>query len=178
MYVGMQLLQERGFDWLAKARAYAMLGMGMCDCSIAVWNNKFFYDVLRPETALKIRANDFQNPDPRVKLRPQWQTVITTPPFPAYTSGHSSFGAVGARLMAHVIGTDEVRFSQQCPDQVIWPQLRGVTRHFTRISQSAEENGMSRIYGGVHWLKDHSESMRIGYGIGDHIFANFFHKVS
>ena len=177
MYIGMQLLQERGFDWLAKARAYAMLGMGMCDCSIAVWNNKFFYDVLRPETALKIRARDFQNPDPRVQLRPKWQSVITTPPFPAYTSGHSSFGAVGARLLAHVLGTDEVSFSQQCPDQVIWPQLRGVTRHFTRISQAADENGFSRIYGGVHWMKDHTESMRIGYGIGDHVFTNFFKKV-
>ena len=178
MYVGMQLMQQRGFDWLAKARGYAMLGMGMCDCSIAVWNNKFFYDVLRPETAVKIKARDFQNPDKRVVVRPNWQTVITTPPFPAYTSGHSSFGAVGARLMAHVLGTDEVRFSQQCPDQVIWPQLRGVTRHFTRISQAADENGMSRIYGGVHWLKDHSESMRIGYAIGDHVFANFFRPVS
>ncbi|MBC2651993.1 vanadium-dependent haloperoxidase [Novosphingobium aerophilum] len=178
MHVGMQLMQERGFDWLTKARAYAMLGMGMCDCSIAVWYTKYHYDVLRPETALKMRARDFQNPDPRVRPLPGWQSVITTPPFPAYTSGHSSFGAVGGRLLEHVLGTDELRFTLECPDQVIWPQMRGVKRHFTRISQSVDENGLSRIYGGVHWLRDHQESMRIGQGIADHIFANFFKRVA
>lgn len=176
MFIAMQLLQDRGLTFLDKARAYAMLGMGMCDCSIAVWANKFTYDILRPETALRIRAAAFRNPDKRVVARPHWRTVITTPAFPAYTSGHSSFGAVGARLLAHVLDSDAIAFAQQCPDQVIWPQLRGVTRHFTRLSQAAEENGLSRIYGGVHWLKDHQESMRIGYGIGDHIFANFFKR--
>lgn len=174
MYVAMQLMQMGGLDFLAKARGYAMLGMGMCDCSIVVWHNKYLYDVLRPETAIRIRAEAFNNPDPRVVRRPGWKTVITTPPFPAYTSGHSSFGAVGARILAHLLGTDEVAFSQQCPDQVIWPQLRGVSRHFTRISQAAEENGLSRIYGGVHWLADHNGSMKIGNDIGDHVFANYF----
>lgn len=177
MYVAMQLLQNRGLDWLDKARAYAMLGMGMCDCSIAVWFNKFHYDILRPETAIKMRGDAFGNADPRVRALPDWRSVITTPPFPSYTSGHSSFGAVGARLLAHVIGTDAVSFSQECPDQVIWPQLRGVSRHFTRISQAAEENGLSRIYGGVHWMRDHTESMRIGHGIGDHVFAHYFRRV-
>ena len=177
LFIAMQVLQGRGFSFIEKARAYAMIGMGMADSSINAWHNKYKYDVIRPETAIRHRADALPNRDPRIVLQPKWRSVITTPPFPAYTSGHSTFGAVGAELCALLIGTDAVAFSQECPDQVIWPQLRNVTRHFTSLRQSAEENGWSRLYGGVHWRADHEQSMRAGIAIAHHIHDNFFPRL-
>ena len=97
--------------------------------------------------------------------------------FPSACARESACVPVGAELCALVIGTDAVKFSQECPDQVIWPQLRNVTRHFTSLRQSAEENGWSRLYGGVHWRADHEQSMRAGIAIAHHIHDNFFPRL-
>ena len=172
--IAMQMLAMRGFGFLEKARAYALIGMGQCDASIVAWYNKYSFDILRPETAIRVRARQFANPDPRVVPDPKWKTVINTPNFPSYIAGHSALGSAATRTLAHVLGGDAVSFSHQAPDQVIWPVLRGKTRHFTSLSQLSEENGMSRIYGGVHWLRDHQASTKLGYALADHITATYF----
>ena len=77
-------------------------------------------------------------------------------------------------MIAHILGTDAVRFSHQSPDQVLWPRLRGITRHWNRLSDAADENGMSRIYGGVHWMRDHLVAMDAGKAIADHAHAQYF----
>jgi hypothetical protein len=174
LQIAMQLAAIRGFGFLEKARLYALMAMGQCDAGIVCWYNKYIFDILRPETAIRRRAGRFNNADPRVVADPHWQTVINTPNFPSYSSGHSMFGATGVGILERVLGGDEVRFSQQSPDQVIWPVLRGRTRHFTSLRQVADENGLSRIYGGVHWLRDHQQSMIAGQALADHINATFF----
>jgi len=174
LQIAMQLAAMRSFGFLEKARLYALMGMSQCDAAIVCWYNKYKYDILRPETAIRKRATGFNNPDPRVVGNPHWQTVINTPNFPSYSSGHSIFGAAGVGILDRVLGGDEIRFSQESPDQVIWPVLRGRTRHFTSLKQVADENGLSRIYGGVHWLRDHQQSMIAGYALADHINATFF----
>ena len=172
--VAMKLLAMRQFGFLEKARAYALLGMGQCDASIVCWRNKYQYAILRPETAIRLRAGQFGNPDRRIVRDPSWQTLINTPNFPSYTAGHSSLGAAATRTLAYLLGGDAISFTHQAPDQVIWPILKGKSRSYTSLSAMAEENGMSRIYGGVHWLRDHQESTRLGYAVADYINATFF----
>lgn len=174
MFIALQVLQERGFSFIEWARAIALVGMTQCDASIQAWDSKYYYDVIRPETAIRHRADEFGNRDPRVVGQPGWQSYIPTPGFPSYTSGHSTFGAVGAVMLAHLIGTDNVSFSHESPDLVLFPKLRGVRRYWTTLTAAAEENGWSRIYGGVHWMADHKNAMKAGKQIADHAFANYF----
>lgn len=176
MLIAIQVLQDHNLSLIEWARAMALIGMTQCDASIHAWDTKYHYDVIRPETAIRHRAPKFGNPDPRVEREQQWRSYIPTPEFPSYTSGHSTFGAAGARMIAHILGTDEVRFSHQSPDQVLWPSLRGITRHWTRLSQAADENGLSRIYGGVHWMRDHDVAMVAGKAIADHAHARYFRR--
>ena len=176
LYVAMQLLQDRELSFIDLARAFALIGMTQCDASIAVWDNKYYHDILRPETAIRARARTFGNPDPRVAREPRWRSYIPTPEFPSYVSGHSAFGAAAAEMIALIHGRDDVAFSGQSPDQVLWPQLRGVTRHWTSLTHMAEENGLSRIYGGVHWEKDNIESLNIGRAIARQAFESMFVK--
>ena len=174
LYIAMQLLQDRELTFIELARAFALIGMTQCDASVAVWHYKYHHDILRPETAIRVRAPQFHNPDPRIERERSWRSYIPTPEFPAYPSGHSAFGAAAAEMIALIHGRDDIAFSGQSPDQVIWPQLRGVTRHWTSLTHMAEENGISRIYGGVHWDIDNTASLRIGRAIARRAFSSMF----
>ncbi|MEP3421806.1 MAG: vanadium-dependent haloperoxidase [Erythrobacter sp.] len=174
LYIALQVMQDRGYDFLDHARHFALLGATQADASINAWDSKYTYDVLRPETAIKFRCGEFGNPDPRVTTQPRWQSYIPTPNFPAYTSGHSTFGATGVEMTKLLIGTDAVSFSHESPDQVLWPSLTGKRRYFTSLDQAAHENGWSRLYGGVHWLQDHKAADRAGRQIAQHAFHTMF----
>src|SRR5262249_18810032 len=78
-------VQSGTFSTLEAARAYAYLNVAMEDAFVCCWNTKYQYWVARP----------FQ----RI---PGLVTVITTPNFPSYTSGHSTISAAAAEVMAQV----------------------------------------------------------------------------
>ena len=176
IYIAMQVLQHQQIDFLDQARNFALIGMTQCDASISAWDSKYHHDILRPESAIRQRADKMSNSDPRVHCQSNWQSYIPTPAFPAYTSGHSTFGAAGCEMISLIQGTDKINISGQSPDLVLWPQLRGITRHWTSLNQIAEENGMSRLYGGVHWLLDHTQAMEAGRGIAQQAFNTLFQK--
>ena len=176
VFIAIQVLQDRGLSFIELARIFALLGMTQADASINAWDNKYTYDVIRPETAIKHRANAFGNSDPRVERQRNWRSYIPTPEFPAYTSGHSTFGAAGAEITRLALGTDNVSFSHESPDQVLWPQLTGRRRRWTSLSQAADENGLSRLYGGVHWEADHTAAMKAGTAIARQAFEKTFPK--
>ena len=174
IYIAMQLLQDRDLSFIELARAFALIGMTQCDASICAWDNKYHYDIVRPESAIRVRAPAFRNPDRRVALEPGWQSYIPTPEFPAYTSGHSTFGAAAAEMIALLLGRDDVAFSGRSPDEVLWPQLQGVTRSWTSLSHMADENGLSRLYGGVHWATDNDQGLKSGRALARHAFHTTF----
>ncbi len=174
VYIAIQVLQHRQLSFIEWARAMALVCMTQADASINAWDAKYTHDIIRPETAIRHRAEKFRNADPRIVRQKGWRSYIPTPEFPAYTSGHSTFGAAGAEMTALIYGSDRVNFSHESPDQVLWPQLRGKVRHWTSLSQAAEENGMSRIYGGVHWMADHKAAMMAGIAIARHAHRHFF----
>lgn len=177
LYIAIQVLQARGLDFIDMARAFALLGTTQADASINAWDNKYHFDIVRPETAICFRSADFGNPDQRVVSDPGWKSYIPTPNFPSYTSGHSTFGGAGAEMTKLLIGTDAVSFSHATPDQVLWPSIRGRTRHFTSLDQAAEENGWSRLYGGVHWKIDHERGLLAGRQIARLAHDSMFRRV-
>ena len=174
IYIAMQVLQDRNLSFIEIARAFALIGMTQCDASIFAWDSKYYHDIVRPESAIRVRAPEFGNPDPRVERQSDWRSYIPTPAFPAYPSGHSTFGATAAEMIALIYGRDDVSFSGRSPDEMLWPQLAGVTRHWSGLSQMAEENGQSRLYGGVHWGIDHTEAMKAGRAIARQAFRSTF----
>src|SRR5262249_10547209 len=89
-----------------------------------------------------------------------------TPFFPAYISGHATFGGALFRTLANFYGTDNVSFT------LTSDELPGVTRHFTSFSQAAEENGQSRIYLGIHWQFDKIDGIAVGGAIANYVWQN------
>ena len=174
--IGVQLLQDRGLDFVDLARAFALIGMTQCDASIFAWDSKCHHDIVRPESAIRVRAPAFRNPDPRVVPEPNWRSYIPTPEFPSYPSGYSAFAAAGAETIALLSGGDDMPFAGRSPDGVPWPELHGVTRRWTGLSQVAEQIGTSRLHGGVHWEIDHAEAVKAGRAIAIQAFRSTFPK--
>ena len=174
LYIAVQVMQDRGYDFLDHARHFALLGATQADASINAWDSKYHHDIIRPETAILSRASAFGCQDKRVVADPSWMSYIPTPNFPAYTSGHSTFGATGIEMTKLILGTDAVSFSHESPDQVLWPELIGKRRYFTSLEQAAWENGWSRIFGGVHWLADHEAGDAAGRKIARQAFETMF----
>lgn len=163
--IAQTVASERGNTLAENARLFAMLNVALADVAIVCWDCKYHFDFWRPVTAIR-NAHRLNNP--ALEADPDWLPLLTTPPFPAYTSGHSSFSAAGAAVLAEFFGTDEIPFTTTSQD------LPGVTRSFARFSDAAREAGMSRIYGGIHWSFDNRDGLAGGKKIGEYVSRSFF----
>ncbi len=82
-----------------------------------------------------------------------------TPPVPDYPSTHTVLGWAAAEVLIELFG-DKVRYSMTSLT------LPGVTRHYRGFSQAAEENGLSRLYAGIHFRHAVKDGRRQGRSIG------------
>jgi hypothetical protein len=168
-HIGQILAAAEGNSLLENARLFALLSIAQADAAIVSWDNKYYYDHWRPYTGIVHADTDGH---PGTAPDPAWFNLITTPPFPTYTSGHSTFSGASSRILAHFYGSDDLAFSAPTDG------LPGVTRSFTSLSQAAEEAGQSRIYGGIHWQYDNQGGLRSGRALADHVFFNFLRPVT
>lgn len=153
------------------ARLFALISIAQADAAISSWDNKYAYEHFRPITGITEDAD--RDGNPATERDPTWAPLIPTPPFPSYTSGHSTFSSVSARILARFYGTDKIVFSGASPDPQRWPDiLPGVVRRWRRLSQAAEEAGQSRIYGGIHWQHDNQPALEAGCALGNFVFDN------
>jgi hypothetical protein len=139
-------------------RTFALLNLATADAAVSAWDMKFVYDYYRPVTAIRLTDDA------------TWTPLITTPQFQAYSSGHSTFSAASAAVLAGIYG-DSTAFSLTVTDPSLG--LNNVTRSFNGFSQAADEAGMSRIYGGIHWQFDNAAGLTSGRLVGEQVFANF-----
>jgi hypothetical protein len=129
-----QILVQEGANLEVAAETYARVGIANADAITAVWWTKYHYNLIRPITYIK------------QVIDPAWTTSLpTTPPFPEYVSAHSSQSASAATSLEYLFG-ENVAFLDHSHD------LDGFApRPFARIYAAAEEAGVSRIYGGIHF---------------------------
>jgi membrane-associated phospholipid phosphatase len=154
----------RGNTLMENARLFALLDLALADAGIVSWDAKYAYNFWRPVTA--IRAADSDG-NPATSADPTWAPLIPTPPFPSYTSGHSTFSAAAAAVLADFFGRDDVPFTLRS-------ETPGVAdRSFTSFSQAAQESGLSRIYGGIHYSFDNVQGLATGGALGHFVFAHY-----
>lgn len=111
----------------------ARLGIAEADSFIGCWNSKFQYDLLRPVTYI------------RRTMDPKWESLLNTPPFPEYPSGHSTQSGAAAVVMTQMFGENFAFKDATHERDGIKP------RSFPSFWAAAEEAGISRLYGGIHF---------------------------
>ncbi len=136
---------------------YAKTGMAMSDAAVAIWGNKYKYNVRRPIEYI------------REIIDPEWKTILNnpysnitglTPEFPAYPSGHSGFGSSASLILTDAFG-DNRTFTDNCHQDR--HEFIGTPRTFTSFIEAGLEDAYSRIRLGVHYRMDCDEGVRLGY---------------
>ncbi len=108
------------------ARIFAYMNMAIMDAGIGCWDTKYYYHYPRP-----------------IQTVAGFRTILGTPNFPSYTSGHSMFSAAAAEVLSYFFPGE----AQMLKD---W----------------AKEAAESRIYGGIHYRFDAEAGLESGSKIG------------
>lgn len=115
------------------AQTYALTAISLYDAFISCWDEKYRSNVVRPITVI----NEW--------LDPSWTPNLQTPPFPEYTSGHSTISASAATVLEKLYGEN---FAFQDTSDL---RYIGLQRHFNSFMEAAQEASISRVYGGIHY---------------------------
>ena len=158
--IAQSIAADRGLSLQENARLFALLNIGQADAAILCWDCKFTYNLWRPITA--IRNGDLDSNDATEKDA-AWTPLLATPPFPEYTSGHSTFSGAAERVLKSFFGTDDITFTVDSDG------TPGVFRTFDKLSAAAEESAMSRLYGGIHFASGNQWGLASGRASGDYI---------
>jgi membrane-associated phospholipid phosphatase len=137
--VAQEGLTDRSADAWRAARTLALLNISLADAVIATFDTKFTFNYWRPITAIRTGDTDGSL---ATTGDPAWEPLCVTPPFPEYGSTHAATGAAAASTLARALG-DRHTFTITNPS--------GASRTYHRFSAAAFEEGISRIYCGIHF---------------------------
>ena len=161
--IAMERAFANGLSTSASARLLAQLNTALADAAIVSWDAKYSYNTWRPITAIHgaaLDGNAQTSPDAA------WESLLITPPFPEYTSGHSTFSGAASAVLTAVFG-ENVAFSTGSLG------LPGVTRNFDNFEDAAEEAGQSRIYGGIHFQFANQAGLESGRELAEFVLDRF-----
>jgi hypothetical protein len=129
-------------------KIHTVVAIGLMDGFISCWDEKFRSNRIRPETAI------------RKYIDPSWKPLLQTPPFPEYLSGHSTISSASAVILTHYFG-DNFQYTDTVEEQY------GLeSRAFPSFQAAAIEAGMSRFYGGIHFMDAIEQGREQGLKVG------------
>ena len=157
------------------------------DASIAVWDCKRASDYIRPISAIRflfkdVRVYAWGGPGKGRQLitGERWQPYqalnFVTPPFAEYVSGHSTFSSTSAEILRLYKGNDDFNssFTFKGGSSLIEPGVtpaEDVSLRWATFTEAAEEAGISRLYGGIHFADANVEGLKMGRKIGAKVWA-------
>lgn len=172
-----QIMTQHQKSSVELLRALALCGVAMAEAGVAAWESKYHYNYWRPITAIRYTGAGMH---PAAIPQSDWLCLGApasnvsnggknfVPGFPAYVSGHATFGGALFGVLRLLFGTDDVPF-QFCSRELdgITTDNTGIAREFKprsylRLSQAEMENGDSRLVLGIHWHFDRDEGIKMG----------------
>ena len=151
--IALQMIRNHNLNLNEAAVLLAKVGIAENDAAIVCWRAKFKANLLRPVTYIQ------------AYIDPSWMPLVNTPPFPSYTSGHSTFSAAAATILTFEIG-NQISFTDSSKIYYGFSP-----RSFNNFYGAAQEAAISRLYGGIHYEFDNDN----GYKCGQLIATNVLH---
>ena len=150
-----QVIKQNGTTLEKAALGYALVGAGCNDALISCFSGKYYYNLMRPITYIR-----------EVLGQTTWNSFLTTPAHPEYSSAHSSLSAASAAVLQNLFGnvgsiTDHT-----------YDYLNYAPRTYASYFDIAAEAGLSRFYAGIHYKR----SIQIGFLQGERVAVNIFSK--
>jgi hypothetical protein len=147
------------------------------DAFIACWDTKMYYDFARPFALVRNLFADslivgWAGPEEGFRQikgsewLPYSPLSFLCPPFPAYTSGHSTVSGACSEALKLFKQSDHFDHSVQLVPGALteiaefWGDT--VSLHFDTFSEAAAQAGLSRVLGGYHIQADNEEGLNQG----------------
>jgi hypothetical protein len=159
-------------------KLFFVLTNALLDSSIACWECKRQYDSVRPITAVRelYKGKDVQawggpHEGTQTIKGEKWMPFIATPPFPEHVSGHSTFSRSAATVLKCFTGSDHfggcttVKKGSSKVEPGTTP-CGDITLDWPTFTETAEQAGMSRVYGGIHFMRGNEYGQKLGESIG------------
>jgi hypothetical protein len=168
-------------------KLFFALGNALFDASIFAWTSKYQYDSERPTTGIRERYRDkmitsWLGPKKGYGkvLGQNWLPYqplnVVTPGFPEYVSGHSTFSAAGRAVINKFFGTDNFNAKVTIPagSSKIEPGVtpaKPVVLTWKTLDAMADQAGMSRRYGGIHFQTGDEQGRTLGALTGVNVWT-------
>jgi membrane-associated phospholipid phosphatase len=133
-FIANDLLKTRKASLAEAAVTHARLNIVMADAFTAAWATKYSENLLRPVTFVQGSFDSNWVP-----------TLMTTPPFPEYPSGHSVQSSAAAGVLTQIFGANTA-FTDNTHNDRGWGP-----RTFPSFNAAANEAALSRLYAGIHY---------------------------
>ena len=184
-------------DWV---RLLALVNIAMADAGVVAWRAKYLYNVWRP--VLGIHQHPAVEQSGAAERDEEWVPLGApnsnqppeggkdfTPPFPAYPSGHATFGAACFEALKRFRAGRGAADPDLIDIDVVSDELNGVTtdagqstprvsdpvvRHFSSIEEIIRQNLESRVFLGVHWRFDGVHGVASGREIAKHVEGRLY----
>jgi len=173
-------LQQKMIEVPEIARLFALVNVALADAGLASWETKFFYQFWRPVTAIRVQSDP--NFYPLGGQATNTAGPNFTPPFPAYTSGHATFGGALFQILRKF-------FPDKTPFTFVSDEWNGQNKDvngnirplrpasFKSFTQAEWENAQSRLYMGIHWHFDAQKGIEQGNQVAGYVFHHAFRPV-
>jgi membrane-associated phospholipid phosphatase len=152
--IASQMVSQRRLSAEEAARLMVLTAAAQADAFIATWGYKYRQNLTRPRTYI------------RSIIDSTWEPLIPTPPFPEYPSGHAAQSAAAAAVMTALLG--DTPFDDSTSLSIGHP-----VRRFRSFRAAAEEAGMSRVYGGIHFPFGNTGGRALGECVGAKVVERF-----
>jgi hypothetical protein len=163
------LLARRDMDISDSARLLAAVDMTLADGVGVSWDSKLHFAFWRPVTAIALAADDG---NPATAAVPGWEPLVTTPPYPEYTSGLTT--AIGglSRTLSRLLGGGRVdlNITSAAAGQPGAP----VTRHYEFAADLNRDAIDARVWSGVHFRTADVVGNATGARVGDWAIDHYF----
>jgi hypothetical protein len=164
------------------AKMFFLVANAVMDAGIAAWDDKRAFDYVRPITAIRFMyrgqpVSAWAGPGQGTQLidggtwLPYQPTWFPTPPFAEYVSGHSTFSSAAAEVLKLFTGSDAFGFSTTIAagSSEVEPGLvpaDDTVLSYPTFTAAADEAGISRRYGGIHFSRADLDGRLLGRLVG------------
>jgi hypothetical protein len=154
------VMEEQHVSLIVGSHLYAALFISTNDASIGCFKAKYTYNLLRPVTYIQKYMN-----------HPEWFPIIATPPHPEYPAAHATISMAAATMLTLILG-DRISFTDNT-----YSYLGFKAHHFNSFTEAAKEAGMSKLFGGIHYLPSIEAGFKQGKEIAENIAKSIVFKI-
>ncbi len=186
MTIGQFVSQRDDHSLDDDVKLFFLLANAVFDAGIACWEVKRFYDYIRPVSAIRhlFSGQSLQGwAGPGLGIQTldgsQWhpyqRLTDPTPPFSEYVSGHSTYSAAAAEVLKRYTGSDRfgasyvARVGSSRFEPGITPSQE-VILSWPTFSAAADQAGISRLYGGIHFRDGDIQGRKLGRQVGETVW--------